>query len=231
MQTPTDENGFTENTNVVGNYRNFLCNILVYTKRNCELAAKHFTSLGAIDEAFKTHHGSHDAKSWAYSWTWVFGKGESDLPFREVCDTLGLDEYAIRRRIMADCPPNADITKWAKHALRLATRLDSYQRRQASKEIRVPWQRLSDYRKLYPRGEVPLKDYLDGKQDRFVEVRLGMQQSEEDTESQDEESCRQSMFEWAREVDPVWSAGSEGGWEEPDDCQGQSTEEELLRTS
>ena len=65
MQTPTDENGFTENTNVVGNYRNFLCNILVYTKRNCELAAKHFTSLGAIDEAFKTHHGSHDAKSWA----------------------------------------------------------------------------------------------------------------------------------------------------------------------
>lgn len=231
MQTPTDENGFTENTNAVGNYRNFLCNILVHTKRNCELAATHFTSVQAIETTFKTYHGSQDAKCWAYSWAWVFGKGESTLNFREVCDTLGLEEYAIRRRIMADCPPNSDITRWAKHALWMAVRLDSYQKRQPRKEITVPWDRLADYRKLYPKGEVPLQEYLDGKQDQFVEVRVGLQLAPEDIESQDEIACSQSMFGWAREVDPVWAAGSGGGWEEPDDCQGQGTEEELLRTS
>lgn len=212
MQTAErDSQGFTENTDVASNFKNFLCNILVHTKKNCEYAAKHFTSLQAVKEAFNKNHGSQDAKCWAYAWNWTFGDTLCELSLREVCDTLGLEEYAIRRRIMADCPPNVDISRYARHALDYAVRLDSYTKRRAKQEIEVPWDALAEYRKLYPRGEVPLQEYLDGKKNQEPEGDVEVQQAEAYAFAPEEIPCSQSLFEWYRETDSLWTAGRE--WE------------------
>lgn len=211
MQTAERDNqGFTENTDVASNFNNFLCNILVHTKKNCEYAAKHFVSLQAVKAAFNKNHGSQEAKCWAYSWHWVFGDSPCELSLREVCDALGLEEYAIRRRIMADCPANVDISRYARHALDYARRLDGYRHRRAKEDITVPWDQLAEYRKLYPRGEFPLKDYLD-EQSAKPEVKAEVQQAEAYAHTPEEIPCSQSLFEWYRETDSLWTAGRE--WE------------------
>jgi hypothetical protein len=91
-------------------WRAFLCQMLVDSRDACVWASQHLFSEGAVIRIMKSRWQLDRVKNAIYAWHWAFLNGEhSVLPFSSVCEDLGLDPYAVRNRILAQCSPNPGI--------------------------------------------------------------------------------------------------------------------------
>lgn len=91
-------------------WKRFLCQMLVDSREACVWASANLTSQGVGIRLMKSRWNLDRVKNGVYAWNWVFGDGDATvLPFTSVCQDLGLDEYAVRNRILAQCEANPGI--------------------------------------------------------------------------------------------------------------------------
>lgn len=91
-------------------WKAFLCQVLVDSRESCVWASRHLTTQGSAIRMMKSRWNLDRVKNAVYAWNWVFGDGDQcELTFTSVCDDLGLDEYAVKNRILAQCEPNRGI--------------------------------------------------------------------------------------------------------------------------
>lgn len=93
-------------------WKAFLCQMLVDSREACAWISKHLPSYGAGIRMMKARWNLDKIKNGVYAWNWVFGDGNGCvLTFTSVCEDLGLDEYAVRNRILAQCSSNPGINE------------------------------------------------------------------------------------------------------------------------
>jgi hypothetical protein len=105
-------------------WRAFLCQMLVDSRAACAWASANLTSQGVGIRLMKSRWQLDRVKNAVYAWNWVFGDGDgSVLPFTSACEDLGLDEYAVRNRILAQCEANPGINELVPVMLRELERI------------------------------------------------------------------------------------------------------------
>ena len=105
-------------------WKAFLCQMLVDSREACAWASRNLTSQGVGIRLMKSRWNLDRVKNAVYAWHWVFGDGDNTaLPFTSVCADLGLDEYAVRNRILAQCEPNPGINELVAVMLRALERV------------------------------------------------------------------------------------------------------------